>query len=561
MNYTITCSYGEIVDKITILEIKLSKCKNEIQKQNVLNEYNLLYIHIKDKQNDEIFKNLYDQLYKINKKLWILEDIIREKSKKKEFDNKYIDCAENIHKKNDERYSIKKKINITYNSYVIEEKIYKNDYNECIEKLTIDLNNNTSITFEDNNILNTCSSCFETGEFLKSKKLLKKICDKHKTTQICEYIIKLYFSYNTVMEVFNEKNEYENKLHEIIDIINNNKNQLDKNFIKEIEKTYGLTLLRQQKYIESHKYIKYLQPVTSPEYSIHPETMGFFKDSDTNKTLLIYFAGGIGDILMHARFIKHICEDQLEKKNGNKIIFLVNDNLFWIYNYIYKNIYSHINNILIVSFIFKDSLPTFDYHVNICTLFTYLKLEYSNIYVDYYLQDLPSSNLNTDLFISKTKPNIIINWLGNKESLHEKYNRSVPLNKLVSLFQKTNHFINWICVQKNITNEDKKLLKIQNVHFIGDQIDNDGDSFKDTITIMKHINLVISTDTSIVHVAGTANVPCWCLLTKGCEWRWTRDEENTRWYPNIKLIRQKNILDWSNVIEEILENLKKMFSK
>ena len=547
MQYTIKCSFGEIVDKITILQIKISKCKNVKQSQNILNEYNSLCIHINDKQNDTTFKCLYEDLYKINEQLWGLEDLIREKSKKKEFDNTYIETAENIHKKNDERYFIKKQINTIYNSDIIEEKIY-NDYDGSIEHFNL---------YDDNVILNTCSNCFETGEFIKSKMFLKKLCDKYIVLPISEFSIKVYFSYNTVMQVLNETNMYEYKLHEIINIININKGQVDYNFFKELNQMYALHLLKQNKYIEVHKYIKYLQPVTSPQLNISPETMGFFKEEDINKTLL-YFAGGIGDIIMYTRFIKHICELQQKKNNNNKVVFLTSDNLYWIYNYIYKNVYTHINNITIIPFMFYNKIPEFDYHVNICMLFSYLKLDYSDIFVDYYLENISIPNqINFD-FIDKTKPNIIINWFGNKDCLHEKYNRGIPLHDLEVLFQKTKQYINWICIQKNISKEDSFLLKSQNVKLIGEQLDNDGDSFKDTISVMRQVDLVISSDTSIVHVAGTANIPCWCLLTKGCDWRWT-NKEYTNWYPNIKLYRQKNILDWSNVVEEITQNLQKKY--
>ena len=118
MKCVIECSFGEIVDKYTILKIKLEKVKNKKQEENIKNEYNKLIKFIK--KDDKLF----NKLYKINKILWDLEDKIREKSSKKEFDNEYIICAENIHITNDKRYLIKKEINEKYNSELKEEKIY-----------------------------------------------------------------------------------------------------------------------------------------------------------------------------------------------------------------------------------------------------------------------------------------------------------------------------------------------------------------------------------------------------------------------------------------------------
>ena len=123
MNCKISCSFGEIIDKKTILCIK----KNKIKDKNVLKKIILELTTICNENplvnNDDI---LFTQLYNINNKLWVLEDLIREKSLNKQFDEKYIEYAENIHKTNDERYKIKKQINLKYNSLLVEEKFYTN---------------------------------------------------------------------------------------------------------------------------------------------------------------------------------------------------------------------------------------------------------------------------------------------------------------------------------------------------------------------------------------------------------------------------------------------------
>tara|TARA_Y100000389_G_scaffold157373_1_gene158478 strand:- start:1581 stop:1961 length:381 start_codon:yes stop_codon:yes gene_type:complete len=123
VTYQINCSFGEIVDKLSILHIKLGKATNDIQYDNILNEYNSIKMYKKD--NDEIFNQLYDTLYDINNTLWELEDTIRFKTHNKLFDESFIDCAIQIHKMNDLRYSIKNNINNKYNSTIKEEKIYK----------------------------------------------------------------------------------------------------------------------------------------------------------------------------------------------------------------------------------------------------------------------------------------------------------------------------------------------------------------------------------------------------------------------------------------------------
>ena len=72
---------------------------------------------------------------------------------------------------------------------------------------------------------------------------------------------------------------------------------------------------------------------------------------------------------------------------------------------------------------------------------------------------------------------------------------------------------------------------------------------------MKNVDLVISTDTSIIHFAGSMGIKSVCLLTIGNDWRWTSDVK-TNWYPDIKLLRQNKFNDWSNVINELNDYIK-----
>jgi len=121
MIFKIQCSLGEILDKITILELKLHYCINKHQQYNIKKELKELKHRLDISYlNDDLYK----QLQQTNSKLWNLEDQIRQKSKHKEYDEHYISYAEDIHKNNDLRAFIKKKINLKYNSNIIEEKIY-----------------------------------------------------------------------------------------------------------------------------------------------------------------------------------------------------------------------------------------------------------------------------------------------------------------------------------------------------------------------------------------------------------------------------------------------------
>ena len=115
-------SIGELVDKITILEIKKNKLQNS-KLENVLKELSFLR-KLLAKHQIEITDNLFTQLKEINLKLWNIEDQIRTKEKNKEFDNIFIELARSVYFKNDKRAEIKKRINRLSNSEITEEKSY-----------------------------------------------------------------------------------------------------------------------------------------------------------------------------------------------------------------------------------------------------------------------------------------------------------------------------------------------------------------------------------------------------------------------------------------------------
>lgn len=82
--------------------------------------------------------------------------------------------------------------------------------------------------------------------------------------------------------------------------------------------------------------------------------------------------------------------------------------------------------------------------------------------------------------------------------------------------------------------------------------------FLDTAALMKNLDLVITVDTSIAHLAGALGVPVWVILPVNSDWRWMQERIDTPWYKSMRLFRQKNAHDWENVIQEITIVIKKI---
>jgi hypothetical protein len=125
----IEVSNGEIIDKYTILEIKLSKIKDANKLINIQHEYNTLtpdVEHIYSSCDDSTqLEVLHKNLLEVNKKLWKIEDDIRECERANDFGQTFIDLARAVYYVNDDRSDVKKEINIFTGSYLVEEKSYE----------------------------------------------------------------------------------------------------------------------------------------------------------------------------------------------------------------------------------------------------------------------------------------------------------------------------------------------------------------------------------------------------------------------------------------------------
>jgi len=122
-------SIGELVDKLSILEIKLLNIKDSHKSTNVYKELETLNPYFQDLLDEYgvEMKNLYTRISKINKTLWDIEDHIREKESKQEFDKEFVELARSVYITNDQRAAVKKEINLLTKSELVEEKSYK-DY-------------------------------------------------------------------------------------------------------------------------------------------------------------------------------------------------------------------------------------------------------------------------------------------------------------------------------------------------------------------------------------------------------------------------------------------------
>lgn len=120
----IEISHGEIVDKLTILQIKKENITDNEKLVNINKEYDYLLTIVENDLGISTESPDYLELLSVNKELWVIEDDIRDKERQKEFDEEFIKLARDVYYTNDVRAKIKKEINLKYGSGFIEEKSY-----------------------------------------------------------------------------------------------------------------------------------------------------------------------------------------------------------------------------------------------------------------------------------------------------------------------------------------------------------------------------------------------------------------------------------------------------
>jgi tetratricopeptide (TPR) repeat protein len=198
-----------------------------------------------------------------------------------------------------------------------------------------------------------------------------------------------------------------------------------------------------------------------------------------------------------------------------------------------------------------ETLPAFDCHCPLLSLPLAFKtrldtipatvpyLSVSEERVDKWKRQLPETGMRR----------IGIAWAGNSKFKGDQ-TRSIGLVQLSPLLSVPG--IEFLGLQKDLREGDRDILRHNShVKYVGDAIED----FDDTAAIMSSADLVISSDTSVAHLAGAMGKPVWVLLQFVADWRWLLDRADSPWYPTARLFRQPKAGDWPSVIRRVREEL------
>ena len=257
--------------------------------------------------------------------------------------------------------------------------------------------------------------------------------------------------------------------------------------------------------------------------------------SISGKTLLIYAEQGFGDVIQFCRYVR------MAKDLGSNIVLEVQPPL--------ASLISTLNDDIII--VEKgESLPVFDLQCPIMSLPLAFKTAVESIPADvpYLFCDPNKQKIWKERLGVKAKKRIGLVCSG--AVIHkDDTQRSLPLNLFRSLL---NLPFELHLLQKEIRSCDEAFLaEFPRIRTHEENLID----FSDTAALISEMDLVISVDTSIVHLAGALGKPVWVLLPWKPDWRWLLDRTDSPWYPTAILFRQPEMGDWDGVIADICQRL------
>jgi hypothetical protein len=271
-------------------------------------------------------------------------------------------------------------------------------------------------------------------------------------------------------------------------------------------------------------------------YYTFPQLSWRGQESIADQTLLIYGEQGFGDIVQFVRYLKEV------HALGIKIVLKIP-----------KSLTSFISTLNVPMTIVEKGqvLPHFDAYCPLLSLPYVFKTTAETIpaSIPYLFSEEQKVDEWKIRLGKQTKKRIGLVWSGSVVHKNDQ-NRSIPMNKFTELLKL---HVEWHSLQKEYRDEDQDFLRI---HSCMVQHQNDLLDFSDTAALIECMDLVLTVDTSVAHVAGSMGKPVWILLPFMPDFRWMLDRKDCPWYPSARLFRQDESRSWSSVLSQVAKDLR-----
>jgi hypothetical protein len=256
------------------------------------------------------------------------------------------------------------------------------------------------------------------------------------------------------------------------------------------------------------------------------------------KKLVLWTEQGLGDALQFCRFASLLIDA------GAIVTILANTALHRIFC-----------SLRGVSSVCAEPPPDQDFHFPLMSLPYILRIKNQNIPFDSQAY-LTAHESDIEDWLKQVKdivsPKVGLVWRAG--AISKIAGRNLDIEWLARLSELP---INYVCLQKEVTAQDLDFLKSKDNIKVLEREQRD---FADTAAIIDSLDLVITVDTSVAHLAGALGKETWILLTKVCDWRWMVSRRDSPWYSSVRLFRQEIQGDWSSVVSEVKRELAKRFS-
>lgn len=298
----------------------------------------------------------------------------------------------------------------------------------------------------------------------------------------------------------------------------------------------GTLLLLQGKYREGFTDFEWRlrAPAALPDARLRP--IPYWTGGDLrDKSILIYSDGAFGDLVQFCRYLP------LLAANAKRAILLAPEHFHRILN-------TTVLGVEMVSSIGEAGCVDLRCELMSLPFLTKTELDTIPPPLNHVLRE-PTKIAQWRERLPKGSFNIGICWQGNP-ARHIDRGRSIPLAEFEPLAHLPS--VRLVSLQKHHGLEQLDRLPAgMHIETLGESFDEGPDAFVDTAAVMESLDLIVTSDTAIAHLAAALGRPTWIALRLVPEWRWLLDRSDTPWYPTVRLFRQNKLDDWKPVFREM----------
>ena len=279
-----------------------------------------------------------------------------------------------------------------------------------------------------------------------------------------------------------------------------------------------------------------------------------------NKRILVYTSQwGIGDDIMFSRYLRCL------KEMGAHVGLVVPNDLQKLFSF---NI--HVDSIQIENLtvnieadeiyfsnniaLLRREISGYDYYTHLMSLPKLCKIRKSDIPSEFYF------SVNAQLYdkyaaVCRHDKNLKVGlcWRGAERHDKQLQQRSINFEYLKPLLQCKD--ITFYCLQQGDALKELCDAPEASIMRIFDDFDQESGSFMDTAALMRNLDLVITVDTSIAHLAGALGIKTWVMIPYAADWRYAAHSTTCPWYPTMRVFKQKTAGDWNSVVKDVIKEL------